>query len=91
MTVEEWRSSFPDDQCLKIVAELSVWTSVDHCLAAARWIEQRPQAEDQPSGRLVVPYPDDDGYEAVFVHCLDWWFAAWNRSPGVTCDCVRFP
>ena len=33
---------FPSEACTGILGELSVWTSVDDCLAAARFIEGRP-------------------------------------------------
>jgi hypothetical protein len=72
MSEEHWRERFPEDECLKVVAELSIWTSVDDCLAAARWLEERSLPEDTLSEKLVVPYPDDPEFEVVFVQCIQW-------------------
>lgn len=72
MDEEHFRDCFPENECLAVIAELSVWTSVGDCLTAARWIEGRSRAEDGLSRTLVIPYPDDSQYEAVLVQCLDW-------------------
>jgi len=63
---------FPESKCLEIFAELSVWTSVDDCLAAARAIEGRSSPEDMLSAELIIPYPDDDGFETVLLKGFEW-------------------
>ena len=61
---------FPEERCLQVTAELSVWTSVDDCLAAARIVEGRCLPDDSPSEQLIIPFPDDDAYEAVLLMFL---------------------
>src|SRR5690349_18126491 len=80
MSEEDWRVYFPDDDCIKVVAELSVWTSVADCLCAARFIERRPRSDDTQSEILVIPFRDDDAYEKIFVHCLAWLIRSY-RTP----------
>src|SRR5262245_66064928 len=61
---------FPEERCLQVIAELSVWTSVDDCLAAARIVEGRCLPDDSPSEKLIIPFLDDDTYEAVLLAFL---------------------
>jgi len=72
MNKGDWRDYFPESDCLSVIGELAVWASVDDCLAAARFIEQRSMPDDTPSDALLLPFPNDDGYEVVFLQCLAW-------------------
>jgi hypothetical protein len=63
---------FPNEDCRRIISELSVWTSVEDCLAAARFLEERSIPEDSLSFRLIVPFPDADEYQQVLVQCMEW-------------------
>lgn len=73
--------AFPEDDCRRILSELSVWTSVDDCLAAARWLENRSEPEDSVSPALVVPYPDEERFETVFIHCLNFLIKGFQTPP----------
>lgn len=63
---------FPEARCLSVFSELSAWTSVGDCLAAARFLEGRFLPDDKPAIQLIVPFPDEGAYEAVFIRFMDW-------------------
>ena len=63
---------FPEEHCRSCFSELSLWTSVGDCLAAARFIEKRPLKRDNFDSRLVTPFIDDEGFHLVFTQCMDW-------------------
>ena len=48
---------FPEERCLQVTAELSVWTSVDDCLAAARIVEGRCLPDDFSFGAINHSVP----------------------------------
>ncbi len=63
---------FLDDLCKNRFSELSMWTSVLDCLSAARYLEGRPEPEDRFDRQLIVPFIDNDTFEAVCLKCLAW-------------------
>jgi hypothetical protein len=79
--MNDFADLFPEDACLEISAELSVWTSIDDCLAAARFLEGRTQPTDTLSRQLIVPFLDDQDFETVFVQCLDWLIRSYRVPP----------
>ncbi|WP_263351352.1 hypothetical protein [Acidicapsa acidisoli] len=75
MAVKEERSEeeyFPIDHCERLFSELSLWTSVQDCLAAARCLEKRPTRDDVFSPKLIVPFLDSDLFQAVLSKCIGW-------------------
>ena len=72
---------FPEEACTRIFAEMSVWISVDDCLAAARFIERRPSPTDDPSRKLIIPFPDNDEFQTIFIQCLRWFIPGCRVPP----------
>jgi hypothetical protein len=72
---------FPEERCLEIIAELSFWTSVDDCLTAARIVEGRCLPNDSPSEKWIIPFLDDDIYQAVLLTFLTFLVRSY-RVPG---------
>lgn len=71
----------PDHAASAVIAELSVWTSVHDCFAAARSIERRSLPGDTPSSQLILSYDDGDAYEALCIHCLGWLMKGFRAPP----------
>jgi hypothetical protein len=69
---------FPPKHCIECFAELSTWTSVEDCLAAARNIEGRALQTDVFDGRLITPFIDSDVFQAVYVKCLEWMIESYS-------------
>lgn len=72
---------FPPETSALVFAELGVWTSLSDCLAAARFIECRPEPDDSPSARLVIPFPDSDEVQTILIQCLQWLIAGYSVPP----------
>ena len=72
---------FPDADCQRILSQLSFWTNVDDCLAAARFLEDRSLPEDSLSYNLVMPYVDSDQFEGVFKECLHHFIKGFEVPP----------
>jgi hypothetical protein len=69
---------FPGQHCESLFSELSLWTSVEDCLAAARYIENRALPGDLVDSRLVIPFVDDETFEAVPSRFLQWLIASYR-------------
>ncbi|MCU1286293.1 MAG: hypothetical protein JWO13_2643 [Acidobacteriales bacterium] len=79
---------FPEEHCRTCFSELGYWTSLEHILAAARLIENRPLATDGPSEKLLVPLVDSDLFEFVAVKCLELLIVSY-RVPSVKISLAR--
>ena len=69
---------FPDDHCERCFAEFSIWTSVQDCLGAARYLERRPEPGDVFDRRLIVPFLDSDAFQGVAIKCFAWLISAYR-------------
>ena len=79
--------SVPVDECIASLAELSIWTIVSHCLAAARMVENRVLPGDEPESVLVLPFVDCDGYQPAFLDLLEQGFRD-GQIDSATMDCT---
>ncbi len=71
---------FPADFCRATLAELNAWTTVADVAAAARCLADAPKPSDCFDRRLILPFPDDDAFEAVVIKAIAWFIDAF-RTP----------
>lgn len=72
---------FPPRECVRALAELSLWTRVEHILSAARVLEGRPDESDEPSTSVLIPFPDNDEFEEAFAVAVDWFVDGYSVPP----------
>src|ERR1700733_12363859 len=81
MHIEKEDSSeryFPSNHCERCFAEFCIWTSVQDCLAAARYLQGCPESGDTFDRRLIVPFLDSNAFQAVCIKCFAWLIPAFR-------------
>lgn len=74
----EYEEYFPEEQCINRFSELSLWTTLEGCLAAARYLENRTIEEDCLEERLIIQSICGAKFETVLIQCFQWLIASYR-------------
>ncbi|HIB3268367.1 TPA: hypothetical protein ACWWUK_004520 [Citrobacter youngae] len=74
----DYNGFFPEDICIKVIAELNSWTNIHSIASAARIIEKRCVDDDEPSTHLIMPVDERLNFDWVFTKVLHWFIQGYE-------------